>query len=724
MAGNIKGIVVEIGGDTSGLQNALKNVTKQTSSLQRELNGINTLLKFNPKNTELLSQKQVVLKKEIQATSEKLQELIKHQKEVKNSGVELNEEQQKNYRALQREIILTKNKLSELITEQSRLTSVGNTLQNWGNSMTSFGNKVSEVGKKLSGLSTALAGIGAIGVKYNADLERYTTAFSTFLGSAEQGEKAVQNIINSSKNSPFNTSSLVKANQMLITTGISAEESAKTINALADAVALTGGDDYTLERMASNLQQIQNVGKASAMDIRQFAMAGIDVYGILADTLGVSTKKVKDMDISYQDLAKALQTASSEGGKYYKGQEAMADTLYGKLNKLKKTFQETLGQLTESIMPTIEKVLEKFQDFVNWFSNLSESQKQTILNIGLLLVALAPLLTIVGKIIAIGGILITHLGSVFLFLGKIKGAIMVLGAVLGIPLGTITLIVGAIAGFIAVLVLLYNKCEWFRNGVNAIFEFIKNAVLNLFNILGTFFTETIPMWFTTLQTILDNLPYYIGYVVGLIIGYITNLALKLWNFVTTELPQIISNIVDWFKKLPSKIWEVFLQIIANLIQWASDMIAKVQEVVPNIINKIKEIFEELPGKLKEIGANAIQGLINGIMEKWGAMKEAVINFAHGIRDGIANALQIHSPSRVMRDYIGKNIALGIEQGFTDQMNKSLGVMQGTLLADMTDLSLGSGAGNNVNITINTQHLDEEELERIFAYTNRRFGIAL
>lgn len=114
------------------------------------------------------------------------------------------------------------------------------------------------------------------------------------------------------------------------------------------------------------------------------------------------------------------------------------------------------------------------------------------------------------------------------------------------------------------------------------------------------------------------------------------------------------------------------------------------------------------------------------MEKWNSAKETVMNFAHGIRDALASALQINSPSRVMRDYIGKNIALGIEQGFTDQMNKSLGNMQGTLLNDMTNLSLGEGIGGGNNIVLNfyPQTMNENELEQAFKYVNRRFGIAL
>ena len=116
------------------------------------------------------------------------------------------------------------------------------------------------------------------------------------------------------------------------------------------------------------------------------------------------------------------------------------------------------------------------------------------------------------------------------------------------------------------------------------------------------------------------------------------------------------------------------------------------------------------------------------MEKWNSAKETVLNFARGIRDGIANALGIHSPSKVMRDYIGKNIVLGIEQGFTDQMTKSLGNMQMALTNGVTSLGLGSELGNSINgnITLNfyPQEMNEQELEQAFNYVNRRFGLAL
>ena len=108
-------------------------------------------------------------------------------------------------------------------------------------------------------------------------------------------------------------------------------------------------------------------------------------------------------------------------------------------------------------------------------------------------------------------------------------------------------------------------------------------------------------------------------------------------------------------------------------------------------------------------------------EKFESLKNNITQFADGIKNGFKSALNIHSPSKWMRDEIGKNIVLGIEEGFTRNLSNTLGTMQGSLLGDLSGLQVG-GTGNNVNITINPQHLDANELDSILAYVNRRFGM--
>ncbi|MCI8486123.1 MAG: hypothetical protein HFJ20_03325 [Clostridia bacterium] len=117
MSGTIKGLLLEIGGDTSGLQKALNKVNSTSSSLSKELKGINSLLKLDPKNTELVAQKQTVLTKNIKETEDKLKLLKEAQEEADKTIQSGGTISQENYRNLQREIVSTENKLSNL-TEQ------------------------------------------------------------------------------------------------------------------------------------------------------------------------------------------------------------------------------------------------------------------------------------------------------------------------------------------------------------------------------------------------------------------------------------------------------------------------------------------------------------------------------------------------------------------------------------------------------------------------------
>lgn len=154
-----------------------------------------------------------------------------------------------------------------------------------------------------------------------------------------------------------------------------------------------------------------------------------------------------------------------------------------------------------------------------------------------------------------------------------------------------------------------------------------------------------------------------------------------------------------------------------------NMFTKAQEEGPKFIDKVKEAISQLPDKLKEIGKNAIEGLFNGMKEKFEHLKSTISNFANGIKDGFQKALNIHSPSKVMRDEVGKYIALGIEEGFTRNMNMALGNMNSNLLANMGELNLAGARGGTFSLVINTQTLDDEKLEQIVAYANKKWGMS-
>lgn len=417
MAGSIKGIIVEIGGDTSGLQKALSKVNSVSSSLSKELRGINSLLKLDPKNTEMLKQKQDVLNASISTTQEKLKQLqsIKDEADkMMSEGTKINEE---NYRSLQREILKTQNKLSDLKNEASNWNKAGKVIQEWGKDLQDVGSKIDNLGNKLTTrLTLPIAGLATAGIKYNADIEKYTKSFETFLGSAEKASKAVENIKKDSSKTPFDVTSLVQANQMLISAGENAGDAREIILALGDAVTATGGGNAELTRMAANLQQVKNAGEATALDIKQFAYAGIDIYGLLADYTGKSVQEVKDMKVSYEVLTEALKKANKQGGKYFEAMSSASETLTGQVNQLKAETKDAMGDLTKSLIPVAKKVITGAKELINNFDKLSDSQKENIVKIGLMIAAAGPLLKI-------GGTAITTIGKVTKGIGIFTEAI-------------------------------------------------------------------------------------------------------------------------------------------------------------------------------------------------------------------------------------------------------------------------------------------------------------
>lgn len=233
------------------------------------------------------------------------------------------------------------------------------------------GNLVATALEKV-GSAVVDAGKAAIstGVDYNSQMEQYTVAFTNMLGSADKAESALAQIKQDAAKTPFDTAGLVKANQYLISTGEDAKSARNIIMALGDAVKATGGGNDELSRMAQNLQQIKNAGKATSADIKQFAYAGIDVYGILADYTGKSTADVQKMSISYDLLTNALLSASEEGGRYFGAMETQSQTLDGRISTLKDNATQLAGALTEGLASTEGELVNVA---TGWVQELTDS---------------------------------------------------------------------------------------------------------------------------------------------------------------------------------------------------------------------------------------------------------------------------------------------------------------------------------------------------------------
>lgn len=233
------------------------------------------------------------------------------------------------------------------------------------------GNILTKVGETAASVVQQVVDTG---LQFNRQMENYQLAFENLLGSAEAANAALDAIKADAASTPFDVAGLVSANRLLISTGQSAEEARQVINALGNAVSASGGGNAELERMAANLQQIANVGKASAIDVRQFAYAGIDIYGLLADYTGMAKDEVQGLTVSYDLLVDALKAASAEGGRYAGAMEAYSQTLQGRMDTLADNATQLAGALTEGLFEVQKELVEAASGWVETLQTTLEAE--------------------------------------------------------------------------------------------------------------------------------------------------------------------------------------------------------------------------------------------------------------------------------------------------------------------------------------------------------------
>lgn len=265
MAGRIKGITVEIGGDTTGLEKALKNVNSTIKNTQSQLKDVNRLLKLDPGNTELITQKQRALKDAIGATSEKLETLKQAQEQAKQQ-LENGDLGQDKYDALQREIIETEQELRRL-QEEAVSTSVAlSKIDQAGKKMEAFGDSVTSAGQKIMPASMAVAGLGAAAVKTAADFDTSMSKVAAVSGATGDDLDALRD----------------KAREMGAKTKFSATEAADAMNYMAMAGWKTGD-------MLEGIEGIMNLAAASGEDLAttsDIVTDALTAFGLTAQDSG------------------------------------------------------------------------------------------------------------------------------------------------------------------------------------------------------------------------------------------------------------------------------------------------------------------------------------------------------------------------------------------------------------------------------------------------------
>ena len=339
----------------------------------------------------------------------------------------------------------------------------------------------------MGGLGTAIAGafsIYAIAsfaksvVSAGTTVENATTGLTTLLGDAGEAARVVQNTMQDATKTPFAFEGLLSANRSLISTGVSADKARQDVLNLANAVSATGGGDDELKRMVVNLQAINNTGRATAQDINQFGIAGINIYKVLSEATGQPITKIKEMGVSYDMLTMALDKAHAKGGIYYNGLENMANNTSVRISNVGDALFQFMNDVFVESKPFIDVVLNSVLSLIAGirdFVVILKENKDVLTALGVALLAGATAYGIF--------IVATNLAKIELFLlngvaNLVVGTMFLLENIMtfGIPLA-IAVVAGAFA-------YAYLKIGEFRAFLWGTWETLKTVG----EMIGQFFT--------------------------------------------------------------------------------------------------------------------------------------------------------------------------------------------------------------------------------------------
>ena len=322
MASRIKGITVEIGGDTTGLDKALKSVNSSIKTTQSSLKDVSKLLKLDPTNTELLTQKQKLLKDAIDSTKGKLDALKLAQEQAKVQ-LENGDLGQDKYDALQREIIKTAQELKRLQEQAVESNAALAKIEDVGSKLQSAGNKISGVGQKLLPVTAAVTGLGTAAVKTTAEFDTSMSQVQATMGITKDAMSALNG-------ESVNTVEALRAlaKQMGAETAFSASECADAMNYLA----LAGYDTqkiYDTLPIVLNLAAAGSIDLASASDMVTDAMSALGMEtseaGIMVDQM---SKTASTTNTSVAQLGEAILTIGATA-KTIRGGTAELNTALG-----------------------------------------------------------------------------------------------------------------------------------------------------------------------------------------------------------------------------------------------------------------------------------------------------------------------------------------------------------------------------------------------------------
>ncbi len=767
---SIKGITIKIGGDTTGLDKALKETNKKSRELESELKAVDKALKLDPNNVTLVKQKQDLLKDSIKETKSKLDVLKEAQSQV-TAQYKKGEIDAGQYRAFQRELETTKSKLSSLKDEKKNVNAIGTAFKKAKDKVEPVIKKVEKVGSAIGGaaskavkftatlgkIDTAMIGKAADGFKkytqtIGVGLAAVTTALAANVEASREWNsdmtKLKTNAETSGNNFDFMKSKMqdlvaitgesdssIEALSNLMAVGFSDEQMTPAINALSGAVEKFP-DTLKIESLSDSLQETLATGAATGQFSELIGRMGDSVDDFNAGLQNCTSEAERQQyaldwlaNSGLSEINDEYQSANKSTLDYERASFELQDALASLGTAFTPVMAGAKGMaadfLTKSL-PAVQKLSGGFTKLFDGVSSLLDAYDSGGLD-GLteqIPVVISGLFSSASETLAENApTLITASTTVLtsIIQSLAQSAPSLINSILPSLLNGFFGLINALVSTIPTLVP----------------ELVQGAItlfLGLIDGLNDVIGQLMPMLPSLIKqitdTLIENLPAIIEGGFQLLTGLITGLTKctpDLINAIIALIPVITDSLTE---NLPVLV-KAGMELIVALAQGLPTAIPAIIDALPDIISAIIDGFKEVDWL--DLGANILKGILNGLVSAVSGIWSVVEDVGSAIIDGFCDFFDIHSPSRVMAKKVGQylpsGIAVGMEDTADEPVNEAQAIVDSVagVSAEMDPVMIGRQTTRKTTDKISTetdsttQHGKSGDLTVVMNIDGKRFA---
>jgi phage-related protein len=767
---SIKGITIKIGGDTTGLDKALKETNKKSRELENELKAVDKALKLDPNNVTLVKQKQDLLKDSIKETKSKLDVLKEAQSQV-TAQYKKGEIDAGQYRAFQRELETTKSKLSSLKDEKKNIHVIGTAFKEAKDKVEPVIKKVEKVGSVIGGatskavkftatlgkIDTAMIGKAADGFKkytqtIGVGLAAVTTALAANVETSREWNSDMTKLKTNAETSGNNfdfikskmqdlvaitgeSDSSIEALSNLMAVGFSDEQMTPAINALSGAVEKFP-DTLKIESLSDSLQETLATGAATGQFSELIGRMGDSVDDFNAGLQNCTSEAERQQyaldwlaNSGLSEINDEYQSANKSTLDYERASFELQDALASLGTAFTPVMAGAKGMaadfLTKSL-PAVQKLSGGFTKLFDGVSSLLDAYDSGGLD------GLTEQIPIV-----ISGLF----GSASETLAENAPTLITASTTV------LTSIIQSLAQSAPSLInsILPSLLNGFFGLINALVstiptlvpELVQGAItlfLGLIDGLNDVIGQLMPMLPDLIKqitdTLIENLPAIIEGGFQLLTGLITGLTKctpDLIDAIIALIPVITDSLTE---NLPALV-KAGMELIVALAKGLPTAIPDIIDALPEIISAIIDGFKDVDWL--DLGANILKGILNGLVSAVSGIWSVVEDVGSAIIDGFCDFFDIHSPSRVMAKKVGQylpsGIAVGMEDTADEPVNEAQAIVDSVagVSAEMDPVMIGRQTTRKTTDKISTetdsttQHGKSGDLTVVMNIDGKRFA---